>query len=111
MRLDTKTLFNENTSPFVKSIIMKRRSGIQLTEKEEKRFKREVSKLHESVVSMVETPKNSDRMSPTQSLKNTVGSKKSIEDMDDDGNPFRAEILCSGQFLKGTNILHGVGRF
>jgi hypothetical protein len=93
MRLDTKTLFNENTSPFVKSIIMKRRSGIQLTEKEEKRFKREVSKLHESVVSMVEIPKNSDRMSPTQSLKNTFGSKKSIEDMDDDEEIDLEEIL------------------
>ena len=72
---------------------MKRRAGIQLTEKEEKRFKREVSKLHESVVSMVETPKNSDRMSPTQSLKNTFGSKKSIEDMDDDEEIDLEEIL------------------
>ena len=93
MRLDTKTLFNENTSPFVKSLIMKRRAGIQLTEKEEKRFKKEVSKLHESVVSMVEIPKNSDRMSPTQSLKNTFGSKKSIEDMDDDEEIDLEEIL------------------
>ena len=93
MRLDTKTLFNENTSPFVKSLIMKRRAGIPLTEKEEKRFKKEVSKLHESVVSMVEIPKNSDRMSPTQSLKNTFGSKKSIEDMDDDDEIDLEEIL------------------
>ena len=93
MRLDTKTLFNENTSPFVKSIIMKRRAGIQLTEKEEKRFKREVSKLHESAISMVELPKNSDRLSPTQSLKNTFGSKKSIEDMHDDDEIDLEEIL------------------
>ena len=64
MRLDTKTLFNENTSPFVKSLIMKRRVGIQLTEKEEKRFKKEVSKLHESVVSMVEIPKNRTQIVP-----------------------------------------------
>ena len=93
MRLDTKTLFNENTSPFVKSIIMKRRAGIQLTEKEEKRFKREVSKLHESVVSMVELPKNSDRLSPTQGLKKTFGSNKSIEDMEDDDEIDLEEIL------------------
>jgi len=84
MRLDNKVLFNENTSPYVKSIILKRRAGLKLNEQEEKRFKREVSKLHESVVSMVEIPKNSDRLSPTQSLKNTFGSTESIEDMDDD---------------------------
>ena len=53
IRVETKHLFNENTSPFVKSIIMKKRAGINLTEQEEKRLKR----FNENV-SMKEIPKN-----------------------------------------------------
>ena len=53
IRVETKHLFNENTSPFVKSIIMKKRAGIVLTEQEERRLER----FNESV-SMKEIPKN-----------------------------------------------------
>ena len=53
IRVETKHLFNENTSPFVKSIIMKKRAGLKITEQEERRLQR----FNESV-SMKEIPKN-----------------------------------------------------
>lgn len=93
MRLDNKVLFGESTSPFVKSLILKRRAGIPLTEQEQHRFEFEVNKLHESVVSMVEIPRNSDKFSPTQGLKKTFGGNKSIEDMDDEDEIDLDEIL------------------
>ena len=90
MRIESKHLFSENISPFVKSIILKRRVGIKLTEQEENRFQRESRRLNE-VVSMVEVPKNP--ISPTGRIDNTFGNKKSIEDMDDDEEIDLDEIL------------------
>jgi hypothetical protein len=90
MRIESKHLFSENISPFVKSIILKRRAGIKLTEQEENRFQRESRRLNE-VVSMVEVPKNP--ISPTGRIANTFGNKKSIEDMDDDEEIDLDEIL------------------
>jgi len=92
MRLDNKVLFGENTSPYVKSIILKRRAGIPLTEQEQKRFKCEVQKLHETV-SMVEPTKYHDRISPTGRIAQTFGKQKSIEDMEDDDEIDLDEIL------------------
>ena len=86
MRLDNKVLFNEQTSPFVKSIIMKRRAGLQLTEQEENRFHKEVHKVHESV-SMVEPPKYHNRLKPQASTLN------SLQDLDDDDEVDLDEIL------------------
>ena len=40
IRVETKHLFNENTSPFVKSIIMKKRAGLKITEQEERSLQR-----------------------------------------------------------------------
>ena len=53
IRVETKHLFNENTSPFVKSIILKKRAGITLNEQEENRLK-----VFNESVSMKEIPKN-----------------------------------------------------
>ena len=93
MRIESKHLFSENVSPFVKSIILKKRAGITLTEQEKRRFEIESIRLNESVVSMVELPKNSDRLSPTQSLKNTFGKKKSFDELGDDEEIDLDEIL------------------
>ena len=90
MRIASKHLFSDNTSPFVKSLILKRRAGIKLTEQEENRFQRESRRLNE-VVSMVEVPKNP--ISPTGRIANTFRDKKSIEDMDDDEEIDLDEIL------------------
>jgi|TARA_B110000259_G_scaffold84395_1_gene98490 hypothetical protein len=59
IRVETKHLFNENTSPFVKSIIMKKRAGLKITEQEERRLQR----FNESV-SMKEIPKNPKGLVP-----------------------------------------------
>ena len=59
IRVETKHLFNENTSPFVKSIIMKKRAGLKITEQEERRLQR----FNESV-SMKEIPKNRKEVVP-----------------------------------------------
>ena len=59
IRVETKHLFNENTSPFVKSIIMKKRAGLKITEQEERRLQR----FNESV-SMREIPKNPKGLVP-----------------------------------------------
>lgn len=92
MRLDNKVLFGENTSPYVKSIILKRRAGIPLTEKEQKRFKCEVQKLHETV-SMVEPTKYHDRVSPTGRIAKTFGNQKPFEELEDDEEIELDEIL------------------
>ena len=34
IRIETKHLFNEGVSPHIKSLVMKRRAGIKLTDKE-----------------------------------------------------------------------------
>ena len=44
MRLPTKKLFCENTSPFTKSLILKKRAGIPLTECEQREFEKEILK-------------------------------------------------------------------
>lgn len=59
IRVETKHLFNENTSPFVKSIIMKKRAGLKITEQEERRLQR----FNESV-SIKEIPKNPKGLVP-----------------------------------------------
>ena len=59
IRVETKHLFNENTSPFVKSIIMKKRAGLKITEQEERRLQR----FNESV-SMKEILKNPKGLVP-----------------------------------------------
>ena len=59
IRVETKHLFNENTSPFVKSIILKKRAGLKITEQEERRLQR----FNESV-SMKEIPKNPKGLVP-----------------------------------------------
>ena len=92
MRIETKHLFSENISPFVKSIILKKRAGIKLTEQESRRLELESRRLNE-VVSMVQIPIDKPMVSPTQSLKNTFGSKKSIEDLDDEDEVDLEEIL------------------
>ena len=48
MRIESKHLFSENISPFVKSLVMKRRAGIQLTEREERRLEKEAKKMNDS---------------------------------------------------------------
>ena len=63
IRVETKHLFNENTSPFVKSIIMKKRAGLKITEQEERRLQR----FNESV-SMKEIPKNPKGLVPPNHL-------------------------------------------
>lgn len=40
IRIETKHLFNEGVSPHIKSLILKKRAGIQLTENEESKLKR-----------------------------------------------------------------------
>ena len=76
IRVETKHLFNENTSPFVKSIILKKRAGINLTEQEEKRFKR----FNENV-SMKEIPKNPKGLVPPNHIPQP--DENELEDMID----------------------------
>ena len=76
IRVETKHLFNENTSPFVKSIIMKKRAGINLTEQEEKRLKR----FNENV-SMKEIPKNRKGVYPQKPIQQP--NEDELEDMID----------------------------
>ena len=49
MRIESKHLFSENISPLVKSLVMKRRAGIKLTEREERRLQKESYKINRSV--------------------------------------------------------------
>jgi hypothetical protein len=49
MRIESKHLFSENISPLVKSLVMKRRAGIKLTEREERRLQKESYKINHSV--------------------------------------------------------------
>ena len=50
--IETKHLFNEGVSPHIKSLILKRRAGIKLTENEESKLKR----FSESVSIVSPTP-------------------------------------------------------
>ena len=78
-RVETKYLFTEGVSPFVKSLILKKRAGIKLTEKENKRLEQ-----FNEVVSMV---------SPTSLHNRIVKPPKPIEDMEDDEEIDLDEIL------------------
>lgn len=75
IRIETKHLFNEGVSPHIKSLVMKRRAGIKLTEKEESKLKR----FSESV-SMVEIPKNRTQVQ----LPKPIEEPKSFDDLDDE---------------------------
>ena len=63
IRIDSKHLFSENTSPWVKSIILKKRAGIPLNEQEENRLK-----VFNESVSMVEIPKNRKQNVPSKHI-------------------------------------------
>jgi len=78
-RVETKYLFTEGVSPFVKSLILKKRAGIKLTEKENKRLEQ-----FNEVVSMV---------SPTALHNRIVKPPKPIEDMEDEAEIDLDEIL------------------
>lgn len=73
IRIETKHLFNEGVSPHIKSLVLKRRAGIKLTEKEEGKLKR----FNESV-SMVEIPKNRTQVQ----LPKPIEEPKSFDDLD-----------------------------
>ena len=75
IRIETKHLFNEGVSPHIKSLVMKKRAGIKLTDKEESKLKR----FSESV-SMVEIPKNRTQVQ----LPKPIEEPKSFDDIDDD---------------------------
>jgi len=75
IRIETKHLFNEGVSPHIKSLVMKRRAGIKLTEKEESKLKR----FSESV-SMVEIPKNRTQVQLPKPIEEPI----SFDDLDDD---------------------------
>ena len=75
IRIETKHLFNEGVSPHIKSLVLKRRIGIKLTEKEESKLKR----FSESV-SMVEIPKNRTQVQ----LPKPIEEPKSFDDLGDD---------------------------
>jgi hypothetical protein len=92
MRIESKHLFSESVSPMVKSIILKKRAGIKLTKQETRRLELESRRLNE-VVSMVQIPTGGDRLSPTQSLQNTFGSKKPFDELEDDDEIDLDEIL------------------
>lgn len=66
-RIETKWLFDEGVSPHIKSLILKSRAGIILTERE----KEELKSFNESVVSMV---------SPTSRHNRIVKPPKPIEE-------------------------------
>ena len=63
IRIESKHLFSENTSPWVKSIILKKRAGITLNEQEENRLK-----VFNESVSMVEIPKNRKQNVPSKHI-------------------------------------------
>jgi len=85
IRIETKHLFNEGVSPHIKSLVMKRRAGIKLTEKEESKLKR----FSESV-SMVSPSAHSHKMGlqtpPKPSVSVPIGKDEKIEwdDIEDD---------------------------
>ena len=76
IRIESKHLFSENTSPWVKSIILKKRAGIQLNEQEENRLK-----VFNESVSMVEIPKNRKQNVPSKHIQQPE--EDELEDMVD----------------------------
>jgi len=84
IRIETKHLFNEGVSPHIKSLVMKRRAGIKLTDKEESKLKR----FSESV-SMVEIPKNRTQVQ----LPKPIEEPKSFDDLDDEDELDLQELI------------------
>ena len=78
IRIETKHLFNEGVSPHIKSLVLKRRTGIKLTEKEESKLKR----FSESV-SMVSPTAHSHKMG-LQTPPKPIEEPKSFDDLEDD---------------------------
>ena len=78
IRIETKQLFNESVSPHIKSLVLKRRAGIKLTEKEESKLKR----FSESV-SMVSPTAHSHKMG-LQTPPKPIEEPKSFDDLEDD---------------------------
>ena len=76
IRLETKHLFSEGVSPNIKKLIMKRRSGIPLTERELDRLKR----FNESVSITKPTPLHNR----TVKLPKPIQEPNSFDDLDDD---------------------------
>ena len=76
IRIESKHLFSENTSPWVKSIILKKRAGIPLNEQEENRLK-----VFNESVSMVEIPKNRKQNVPSKHIQQPE--EDELEDMVD----------------------------
>ena len=76
IRIESKHLFSENTSPWVKSIILKKRAGITLNEQEENRLK-----VFNESVSMVEIPKNRKQNVPSKHIQQPE--EDELEDMVD----------------------------
>lgn len=78
IRIETKHLFNEGVSPHIKSLVMKRRARIKLTEKEESKLQR----FSESV-SMVSPTAHSHKMG-LQTPPKPIEEPKSFDDLEDD---------------------------
>ena len=101
IRIETKHLFNEGVSPHIKSLVMKRRAGIKLTEKEESKLKR----FSESV-SMVEIPKNRTQVQ----LPKPIEEPKSFDDIDDDEELDLEELIEDFMFeMELQEILEEMG--
>jgi hypothetical protein len=78
IRIETKHLFNEGVSPHIKSLVLKRRIGIKLTEKEESKLKR----FSESV-NMVSPTSHSHKMG-LQTPPKPIEEPKSFDELEDD---------------------------
>ena len=101
IKIETKHLFNEGVSPYIKSLVMKRRAGIKLTEKEESKLKR----FSESV-SMVEIPKNRTQVQ----LSKPIEEPKSFDDLDDDEELDLEELIEDFMFeMELQEILEEMG--
>jgi hypothetical protein len=81
-RVETKHLMSESTSPYIKRLVLMKRSGIPLDEKQ----KRKLEQFNE-VVSMTEVPKYHNRM------KSQTSTLKSLEDLDDDDEIDLQELI------------------
>ena len=83
-RVESKHLFSENTSPYIKRLILMKRSGIKLNEKDVKRLER----FTESVSMVTPKPKHErDRMT------NRIFSGNDISDIEDEDEIDLDEIL------------------
>ena len=85
IRLETKHLFSEGVSPNIKKLIMKRRSGISLTERELDRLKR----FNESVSITKPTPLHNRIVK----LPKPIQEPNSFDDLDDDDELNLQEIV------------------